>query len=1123
MGFMKQKFFTRAIYFLVLTAVLSLPSCELANDEIPPEDITNLVVTAKGEAVEFQWTNPSDSDFSYVEIRTTAKGENYYHTSIVPGKATSYTVEELTNNVEYQFCIISYDTSKNHSAGINTYSVPSGLGDVRKVKSTYSEDEIFVSWENPKDKKFAGVEITIVNEDVPEDYDETENNSEDSLFIPVVQEASVQNASEQNDEVQSEELPLIEELPMLEETEAELPAEQEELPEEIFVPEEPFIPFTEVTETLPPDEEAPVQQYLPAEENSSAEETAEVISEEESQSEQIDSEETPQSEQADSEQTDSSEEAPAQEEEQEEEVPEISEEEITEQLLQNKKAVEEKKKFHKLTVRTDDTVVNSYKFTGLTSGALYTVSLTAYDIDGNSSATVSFVTQLPEETDGLEYSLNSDGTAYVVTSFKGDGSSDHVITPEEENGYIENPISVVVPKMHNGKPVVEIGQAAFKDCRSITEITLPSSITVIGKNAFENCAGLEGVIIPENTVVIADGTFWNCLNLKWLVIPKSVKKIGLGAILNDTRFATVFYTGTEEEWKVLEKNIESGNAMLKNFSRRILSKPAEIRFEYDGTTPVELLPPEQVDSVVAEGGNCYALLSWSNPSDTDFAGVKIEVLEPAEKVLNTYFVSPSLNSFIVTGLENDHTYFFNIYSFDKLKNYSEPVKTQKVKTELITQIDEDGFYYFINEDGISCSVCGIEQSRKTITIPDVISNYPVTQISEQAFAEDNVLEILVLPETVSIIADTAFENCSMLSNIYYCGSYSQWEDIEGIEELDAVLRTDFVFVEDDQEPPAEAVLDFIRRGDSKIGFDLTLPSDCDFYKALFEVDGVSTEAAKVGESSYAILNLENEIKYSVRIKTQDIYGNVSEGIEFSAEAGEIIPEGVTKDGFHFIRCDNDSELSGTSYMIIAYEKSSSFDQNSNIHVEFPSVIDDVVVTEIASEVFAEVKNIESVTIPATVEAIGNGALCLDSIKQIYVNPANKVYSLNADGTILYSRKGNSKRLEQVLPCVSGTVDFTGIQLTEISPKAFAECRKITKIVLPLRLKKIGDGAFCNCRMLGSIYLPSTVISAGKNVFEGCDKLTACYYQGTEKQFNRIEFTGGDKKLLSVIKYYGSGK
>ncbi len=1085
MGFMKQIYFTKLVkYFLVLTVVLLLPSCNMTNDETPPEEVSNLLATEKGEAVEFQWTNPSDSDFSYVEIRTSAKEDNYYHTTIVPGKATSYVVEELTNNVEYEFTIITYDSSKNHSTGIKINSIPSGLGNVRNVIPTAGEDDISLSWTNPKDKKFAGIEITLVNENVPEEFDEeTENTSNDS-----------EDMAQQVDEVTSGQTEALTEVT------DDASVQSEEITEQSDVFAEPIQDVQDMQEEEPV--YAETEAVPAAEETDTASETDELLFPEEASADESQEEENP-----------------------EEEAAGLSDEEIAELLMQNQKTVTEKKKFHKLTVRTDDTVISSYKFTGLESGTTYIVTLAAYDIEGRYSEATSFSIDTPAITDGLEYKLSADGTSYVVTSFVGDNSSEHVITPEEENGHIENPITVTVPKMHNGKPVSAIGTAAFKNCRNITEINLPASITSIGKNAFENCIGLEGVILPENTSDFEEGAFWNCRNLKWLVIPKSVKKIGLGAILNDTKLSTVFYTGTEEEWNLLEKNIDSGNSALKNFSKRILSKAAEIRFDYDGTIPIELMSPGKVENVVAEGGNRYALLSWKNPSDIDFAGVKIDVLDSAEKIIETHFISSLQNSFFVTGLENEETYSFNIYSFDKLKNMSEPVKSQKIKTELITQIDEDGFYYFINEDGISCSVCGCEESKRTVTVPENIGNYPVTAISEKAFALDNELEILVLPDTITLIADNAFEDCSALSNIYYCGPYSQWESIEGIEELDAVLRADFEFKEDDTEAPAEVTLDFIRRGDKKIGFDLTLPADSDFYGILLELDGESVQAVKVDEYSYAICNLENDVKYSICIKTQDIYGNVSEGINFAAEAGEILTEGVTDDGFHFVLCENESELSGTSYKIISYEnkETSSFDSEKGINVVFPATIDDVVVTEIDAEVFAECTNIESVEIPATVVAIGNGAFCLKSLKNIYVNPANKVYSLNADGTILYSKKGNQKKLERVLPVVSGTVDFTGIQFTEITSKAFAECRSVTKIVLPARLKKIGDYAFSNCSTLSSVYIPSTVVYVGKNVFNGCDKLAACYYLGTEKQFNKIEFTSGDKKILSVIKYFGSVK
>lgn len=1010
---MKSNFLKKLSYFsLLITAVFIMTSCDLSNDEEPPADISDLMAFAKGEAVEFQWTNPDDSDFSYLEIRTSSKELSYFHTTVVSTKATAITIDGLTNNIEYEFDFTTYDTSSNPSSGKRITAIPTGLGNVRNVSCSESEDEVYISWTNPKDTKFAGVEITFINYDAPEDA------------------------------------PVIELNP----------------------------PSEDQTENQTEEEESVIYETVSEEENNQK---------------------------------------------QEEETSEYSDEEIIQKLsLNDRTAAEAKKYFSKLTVKTEDQDINSYRLSGLTPGTSYTVKLSAYDSEETLTAPYVFRTKLPEETDGLVYKLSEDCSSYIVTSFKGDESQNHIITPEEENGYVGSPISVVIPKLHNEKPVTAIAQAAFKNCHNITEITIPSSVTRIGKNAFENCISLEGVSVPENVAAIEDGTFWNCLNLKWLVIPESVKKIGLGAILNDTKLTTVFYTGTEKEWKSLEKDIESGNSILRKFSKRLITKPAEIRFEYDGTTPIELIPPSKPEDVLAEPGNCFALLSWKNPSDRDFDGVRIDLLDSTEELLQTYFVPSTQDSYVVTELQNGRTYSFNLTSYDRLRNCSEKVETQKIKPELITNIDNKGFYFNLNKDGISCSVCGSEYSRKVVSVPESIDNYPVTEIGRKAFADDSVLEILILPETVVKIATDAFEGCSQLANLYFNGSSSQLENIEGIEELNASLRTDFIFAEDDTEPPEEVTVDYIRKGESVFGVNLTLPADNDFYKLQFELNGKNIEPVKISDTLYAFTNLKNNESYTVRIMTQDIYGNTSAGISFETETGPVIPEGISKEGFKYTLCENKSVLSGTSYKLISYREKTN---HINTRVEFPAFINGIPVTEIASGIFAASSNVESVIIPSTIESIENGAFSHQSIQKLSVNSGNKVYKLNSEGTILYSRNGNQRRLEQVLPCVSGILDFTGTQFTQIAPFAFKDCSKISKVILPMRLKNIADNVFNNCSMLTSVYLPSSVKTVGKNVFAGCSKLSACYYSGTEKQLKKIEFTGDNKKIISMIKYYGTGK
>lgn len=80
--------------------------------------------------------------------------------------------------------------------------------------------------------------------------------------------------------------------------------------------------------------------------------------------------------------------------------------------------------------------------------------------------------------------------------------------------------------------VTRIGDEAFKYCYTVTEITLPNSITSIGNYAFSHfTSNYKGrtIVIPEKVTSIGDYAFENCFLLKYIKIPKSVTSIGKDA------------------------------------------------------------------------------------------------------------------------------------------------------------------------------------------------------------------------------------------------------------------------------------------------------------------------------------------------------------------------------------------------------------------------------------------------------------------------------------------------------------------------------------------------------------------------------------------------------------------
>jgi hypothetical protein len=92
-------------------------------------------------------------------------------------------------------------------------------------------------------------------------------------------------------------------------------------------------------------------------------------------------------------------------------------------------------------------------------------------------------------------------------STSSDGKGGLIIT-----GYTGSGGAVVIPGTIAGLPVTGLKQLLFRDCKSLTSVTIPESVTSIAEDSFNNCTNLNAISVsPGNSTYSssADGVLFN--------------------------------------------------------------------------------------------------------------------------------------------------------------------------------------------------------------------------------------------------------------------------------------------------------------------------------------------------------------------------------------------------------------------------------------------------------------------------------------------------------------------------------------------------------------------------------------------------------------------------------------
>ncbi len=218
----------------------------------------------------------------------------------------------------------------------------------------------------------------------------------------------------------------------------------------------------------------------------------------------------------------------------------------------------------------------------------------------------------------------------------------------------ENLTSIILPDS-----VDTIGEYTFSYCENLTSITIPSGVKELKDSLFSECSSLETIIIPEGIEEIGVGVFYqnnslekitlpsglrvigryafnSCSSLTEIVIPSSVTSIGEYALNNCNLLANVYYSGTEDDWLMI--NIGSYNSGLDNANIHYMGAPVV-------SVNSISISPTSLALKVGEIGNLTTTVSpenatnksvtWksSDPEVTTVADGKVTAVAPGKAVI----------------------------------------------------------------------------------------------------------------------------------------------------------------------------------------------------------------------------------------------------------------------------------------------------------------------------------------------------------------------------------------------------------------------------------------------------------------------------------------------------------
>ena len=477
-------------------------------------------------------------------------------------------------------------------------------------------------------------------------------------------------------------------------------------------------------------------------------------------------------------------------------------------------------------------------------------------------------------------------------------------------------------------------------------------------------------------------------------------------------------------------------------------------------------------------------------------------------------------------------------------SYFTPVNSRYFNAGRANVVNMPVYKYSLDEDG-NATITGYSGSVSALAIPQTIDGHKVVAIGEGAF-KGTCLVNVTIPDTVTVIGDSAFENCDNLKNVKISenlkklgmmafGNCDALTEIEIPKNITTVAYNEFynpvrgpftgsnslqtvVFEEGMTWLPGYilagcsgfttvkipetvteigkgAFRDCSRLESITIPDTVTMIGDsafenCDNLKNV----KISENLKKLGMMAFGNCDALTEVKIPKSITTV-IYNDFYNPVRGPFTGSDSLQTVVFEEGMTWLPAYILSGCSGFTTVKIPETVTEigggAFSDCSRLEsIEIPESV-----TEIGSHTFSNTK-LESIRVPDTVTDMGDHVFsgCTELKEVTLPNIRQNIVAGMFEGCtslekIVLPETVTAIRSDAFEGCTA-LKDITWSKAPEIiESNAFRNCSALKEVTIPGTVKSIGDCAFLNCDALTTVTIPDSVTSIGEQVFYDCDALT----------------------------------